>query len=117
MLPKTIFTSPQYKMFQRVIWSVSACWAIYLGVQSIPYYTHLGAGKEDYKKGKYTSAEVNFKAAVNDSKSYSDIDARKANALNNLAELYRTQGRYEEAENEYKQVVAITERLGEKHQG
>ena len=82
------------------------------------------AGKQDYQRGHYKEAEQQFKAALRQAKGLGwyyfggpERDPRLAAAINNLAELYRTQGRYSEAEPLFQRLASITEKLGNKHQG
>jgi tetratricopeptide (TPR) repeat protein len=113
---KNLLKSKKFKWFQRGIWGVSAVWAICIAVQSIPYYTHISNGKDAFKKGSYAQAETDFKAAIKDQQSFGGADRLRANAMNNLAELYRAQGRYPEAEDIYSQVVVMTKKLGERQE-
>lgn len=74
------------------------------------------AGLGAFQSGNYTAAEGHFRKAVNEAQR-SDTDAiLLAKSLNNLAETCRVQGKYAEAEQFYRQSVAIKERvLGEHH--
>jgi hypothetical protein len=94
-----VLLSPKFKWYRRIIWTVSIVWACFLLVQSIPYYNAIGKGESAYKTGDYIEAEKQFKIALSESEHFSNIDLRRAKALNNLAELYRTEARYKELEN------------------
>ena len=58
----------------------------------------MSAGAQAYAQGRYAEAEQHFKAALQEAKRFGSQDPRLATSLNNLAELYRVQGRYAEAE-------------------
>ncbi len=55
-------------------------------------------------------------AALKEAEKFGDQDPRLATSLNNLAELYRAQGKYEQAEPLYQRALAIAEKvLGPEH--
>lgn len=116
--------NPKAKWIRRGVWAVSLVFAGVIAIQSIPYYTYIGTGKQAYQQGHYKEAEPKFKAAMKEAEGLGwyyfggpERDPRLAAAINNLAELYRTQGRYLEAEPLYKRLLSIAEKLGNKHQG
>lgn len=100
----------KYKYLQRIIWAISMVWAVVVCVQSIPYYQSISAGKQAFKSGLYDQAEKHFKSALKTAESFHSQDSRLANALNNLAELYRTQARYADAEPIYKRLLSVAEK-------
>jgi len=74
------------------------------------------AGLAAYKQGKYAESTRHLKAALQAAESFGATDKRFAASLNNLAMLYRSQGRYAEAEPLYKRAFAIWEKtLGPEH--
>ncbi len=100
----------KYKYLQRIIWAASMIWALVVLVQSIPYYQSISAGKQSFKAGLYDQAEQHFKSALKTAESFHSQDSRLANSLNNLAELYRTQARYADAEPIYKRLLSVAEK-------
>ena len=68
------------------------------------------AGQEAYEQDRYTDAEKAWVAALKEAESFGPEDPRLATSLNNLAELYRTQGKYSEAEPLHKRAAAIYEK-------
>jgi tetratricopeptide (TPR) repeat protein len=111
-----IVSNTKFKWFTRGVWTVSIIWAVIVGVQSIPFYTAIGAGEAAYKTGNYNEAEVQFKKALTAAQSFSQTDPRRAKALNNLAELYRTQAQYSKAEPLYHAAVEEARQLGPGHE-
>ncbi len=76
----------------------------------------IAAGMEAYQQARYGEAERQFKAALREAENFGEQDPRFATSLNNLAELYRAQGNYTEAEPLYKRSLAIIEKvLGPEH--
>ena len=74
------------------------------------------AGTKAYQQGDYVEAEKQFKTAISEAGKFGEQDQRLAASLNNLAELYRTQGNYAQAEPLYKRSLAIYEKaLGPEH--
>ena len=77
---------------------------------------HSDAGLEAYQQGDYAEAEKQWMAAVRKAEAFEPQDPRLATSLNNLAELYHTQGQYAQAEPLYKRALAIYEKaLGPDH--
>ncbi len=84
--------------------------------QSTLWETHNDAGKEAYQAGRYAEAEKQFKFALAEAERLGPSDWRLATSLNNLAGLYDTQGKCEEAEPLFKRSLAIRENaLGPDH--
>ena len=74
------------------------------------------AGMEAYQQARYGEAKKWWLAALEKAETFGPDDQRLATSLNNLAELYRTQGKYAEAEPLYKRSLAIVEKaLGPEH--
>src|SRR5277367_3802098 len=107
-----ILENPKFKWYRRAVWTISIGYACWLAIQSAPFYTAIGAGESAYKAGQYPLAEEKFKIALVESEKFSATDPRRAKALNNLAELYRTQGRFKEAEPLYMSTVGLAHKLG-----
>jgi tetratricopeptide (TPR) repeat protein len=71
---------------------------------------------EAYKAGRYPEAEKQFLAALEVAKAFGPQDPRLATSLNNLAGLYRAQGKLQEALPLYQRALAIREKaLGPNH--
>ena len=74
------------------------------------------AGMSAYQRGDYAEATKQWEAALKEAQGFGAQDPRFATSLNNLAELYRAQGRYGEAEPLFKRSLAIWEKaLGPEH--
>jgi len=73
-------------------------------------------GLKAYNAGRYVEAETHLVAALAEAEKSAKDEPRLATSLNNLAELYRTQGRYGEAAPLFQRALSIRERLlGPKH--
>jgi len=84
--------------------------------QEIQWRKHLAAGAKAHQEGRYSDAVNSFQVAAKDAEAFGPQDPRLAISLNNLAELYRLQGKYAEAEPLYKRSLAIREKaLGPAH--
>ncbi len=69
-----------------------------------------------YQQADYAEAEKLLLAALKEAEKFGDQDPRLATSLNNLAVLYRTQGKYEQAEPLSQRALAIVEKaLGPDH--
>ena len=76
----------------------------------------MAAGNAAYQQGKYLEAEGLFVTALDVAERFGPEDPRLATSLNNLALLYKSQGRYEAAEPLHKRALAIKEKaLGPDH--
>ncbi len=74
------------------------------------------ARAQAYQQGRYLEAEKALQAALDEAERFGPQDLRLAASLNNLAELYRAQGKYAEAEPLHKRALAIGEKaLGPEH--
>ncbi len=83
------------------------------GAKSESYIT---AAQQAYQQADYAEAEKQLEAALKEAEAFGPDDVRLAASLNNLAELYRAQGRYADAEPLYKRALAIREKaLGPEH--
>ena len=74
------------------------------------------AGTQAYQQGRYGQAEKSWLAAVEQAKNFGDENVFLGVSLNNLAFLYRNQGKYAEAEPLHQRALAIREKvLGPEH--
>lgn len=73
-------------------------------------------GKRAYEHGRLGEAEEWFLKALEEAQSLETEKARLVTSLNNLAALYASEGRYDEAELHYQRSLALLEELqGPKH--
>ena len=76
----------------------------------------MDASMQAYQQGRYTEAEQFLLAALKEAKDFGEQDPRLATSLNNLALLYRAQGKYEQAEPLLPRALTISEKaLGPEH--
>ncbi len=69
-----------------------------------------------YQQADYAEAEKLLLAALKEAEKFGNQDPRLPTSLNNLAELYLTQGKYAQAEPLYQRALAIREKaLGPEH--
>ncbi len=93
-----------------------ALWPAHVLAQDGQWQSHDEAGVTAYLQGDYAEAERQFAAAVRTAKGFGPQDPRLAQSLNGLAELYRVQGRYDDAERLHKRALAIREAaIGAEH--
>ena len=78
--------------FVGVLWPAAAL------AQVEQWQSYMDAGVEAYLQGDYTEAEKQFAAALKEAEQFAPKDPRLATGLNSLAEVYRTEGKYAEAE-------------------
>ncbi len=77
---------------------------------------HTIAGHKAYRQGNFAEAHKQINIALKATRAFGTQDPRYATTLNNLAELYRAQGRYAEAEPLYRRSLGIREKaLGPVH--
>jgi CHAT domain-containing protein/Tfp pilus assembly protein PilF len=77
---------------------------------------HVDAGTSAYRAGDYRAAIARYEAALKEAQAFVESDPRLTGTLNNLAELYREQGRYEGAELLFRRSLEIREKvLGPDH--
>ena len=75
-----------------------------------------GTGQKAYQQGHYDEAQRNFESALKEAEQFGSDDARLATSLNDLASVYKAQGKYAEAEPLHKRALAIREKaLGPEH--
>ncbi len=93
-----------------------ALWPAYPSAQGDLWETYMAAATKAYQQGNYPEAEKQWAAALKEAEGFGPQDPRLATSLNNLAQVYRAQGRYAEAEPLYKRALAIQEKaLGPDH--
>jgi tetratricopeptide (TPR) repeat protein len=59
---------------------------------------HRDAAIQAFENGQYSEAEANWRAALHDAEEFDPDGPRARMTLNNLGELYRAEGNYEQAE-------------------
>ena len=93
-----------------------ALWLAYAWGQGGHWQSYMDAALAAHVDGDYAEAQKPFEAAVKSAESFGPEDPRLATSHNGLAEVYRAQGRYAEAESHHKRALAIREKtLGENH--
>ena len=91
-----------------------ALWLIYAPNQGAKWESYITAAQQAYQQADYAEAEKQSEAALKEAEAFDDV--RLATSLNNLALLYKAQGRYAEAEPLYQRSLAIREKaLGPEH--
>ena len=70
-----------------------ALWPAHAPAQGGLWETYMAAGAKAYQRGDYAQAEKQFGAALNEAQGFGPQDPRLATSLNNLAVLYKLQGR------------------------
>ena len=75
-----------------------------------PWERYTDAGTEAYQQRQYAEAEKQFLAALQEAQKLGPEDPRVGTSLNNLGVLYKTQGKYAEAEPLYQRALAIREK-------
>ncbi len=84
--------------------------------QETQWKKHMDAALEAHRQGHYGDAEKLMEAALKEAERFGPEDLRLGTTLNNLAELYRDQGKYAEAEPLYKRsLVIVVKVLGPEH--
>ena len=84
--------------------------------QGTEWETRMAGAVKAYQQGRTKDAERAFLAALKEAERFGPADPRLATSLNNLGVLYKTQGKYEEAESFYKRSLSIDEKaLGAEH--
>ncbi len=74
-----------------------AHWPVAAFAQAEQWQGHIDAGVSAYVKKNYAEAEKQFSAAVKQAELIGPQSKQLATSLNSLAEVYRTQGRLDEA--------------------
>src|SRR4051812_47495971 len=78
---------------------------------------HSRAGMAAFQRGDYRMAGARFQQAVKEAEAFGQRDARLGASLNNLANAYRLQRRFVDAEPLYRRSLAIREStLGPEHE-
>lgn len=81
-----------------------------------PWEFHMEDGQSAYDRGDYREAGKQYKAALRDAESFAPDDPRWAKNLNNLGEVFRSQGKYSSAEPLFQEASSIAEKsLGKSH--
>jgi len=84
--------------------------------QAAQWDVYMKDGNQAKEHGQYAEALKLYTLAIEEAEKFGPSDPRLATSLNNLAELYRTQGKYDAAEPLYKRSLAIYEKaLGPDH--
>jgi tetratricopeptide (TPR) repeat protein len=76
-----------------------------------PWEKHAWAGDNAYKEGNYAEAEKQCMAALRETEKFPPNDPRIAASHNNLGEIYRVLGKYEEAEQHLEQALVVAKRV------
>ena len=82
-----------------------------MNAQDTPWTTYIEAGKKALGAGDYAEAEKMYLLALKTAEEYGPSDTKLATSLNNLAVLYRTQGRDADAEPLQRRSLAIREKI------
>ena len=91
-----------------------ALWLMSAPNQGAKWESYITAAQQAYQQADYAEAEKQSEAALKEAEAFDDV--RLATSLNNLALLYKAQGRYAEAEPLYQRSLAIREKaLGPEH--
>jgi len=91
-------------------------WPVAASAQETRWETLMAEAVKAYQQADYAEAEKLFLAALKEAEKFGEQDPRFAASLNNLAELYRAQGKYTEAEPLLQRALAIGEKaLGPEH--
>ncbi|MBI3990363.1 MAG: tetratricopeptide repeat protein [candidate division NC10 bacterium] len=85
-------------------------------IQGTRWETYMEAAWKAYQQHRYAEAEKFLQAALKEVESFGPQDRRLATSLYGLADVYRAQGKYTEAEPLYQRALAIREKtLGPEH--
>ncbi len=99
-----------FVVFSIILVSTQAC------TQETQWEKHMAAAAKAYQEGRYADAEKSLQTTLKAAETFGPQDPRLTTSLNNLAVLYKTQGKYAEAEQLYKRSLEIREKaLGPKH--
>ena len=102
---KAAIVVPLLALFAPPVSAQESLWRIYIE-----------DGNKAYAAARYAEAEKLFKLAVAEAEQFGPTDVRLAVSLNNLALLYDTQAKYDQAEPLHKRSLAIDEQaLGPDH--
>jgi len=99
-----------------VVVALACWWPLTAPTQDPRWQALSAAGLKAYQQGRHPEAEKQFEAALEEAEGFGSRDLRIATSLNNLAVLYKLQGRYREAEPLLLRALAIREQaLGSEH--
>ena len=100
----------------RMIIAMLVALSLLTACAQTPWQKYNDAGVMAQEQARYAEAEELYLAALKEAESFGEQDTRLATSLNNLAELYRLQGKYIEAEPLHQRSLAIMEKaLGPEH--
>ena len=95
-------------------------WLFFLAVmpwaafgQTSGWDSTINAAARAYGQQKYDEAELQYMQAVKEAESFGPYDHRMGVTLNNLAELYLREAKYNEAESLFKRALGIWEKSSE----
>jgi tetratricopeptide (TPR) repeat protein len=92
---------------------VGACLALWASVaiaQGTLWETYLDAAKTAAQQGRHADAEKMFSVALKEAEQFGAQDVRVATTLSALADLYRGQNKWPEAEPLYRRALTIQEK-------
>ncbi len=86
-----------------------ALWPAHPFAQTGQWEKYMAAADAAYQTGNFAEAEKQFGAALKEAVRFGPKDTRLATSLNNLAFIYKVQGKYADAEPLYERSLAIVE--------
>ena len=93
-----------------------ALWPAHVLAQAGQWDNYMAAATSAYQQGNYAEAEKQLSAALREAEGFGLEDLRLATSLFVLAQTYKAQGRYAEAEPLFKRALGIMEKaLGPDH--
>ncbi len=93
-----------------------ALWPAHGLAQGGQWESYITAGQQAYQQADYAEAEKQFEAALKEAEAFGPDDVRLATSFDNLATIYRAQGKFGKAEPLAKRALAIVEKaLGPEH--
>ncbi len=96
-------------MSARMIIAMLVALSLPTACAQTPWQKYNDAGVVAQEQAFYAEAEDLYLAALKEAESFGEQDTRLATTLNNLAALYRLQGKYIEAEPLHRRALAILE--------
>ncbi len=85
-------------------------WPVAASAQETRWETLMAEAVKAYQQADYAEAEKLFLASLKEAEKFGNHDMRLAARLNNMAELYRAQGKYAQAEPLFQRALAIAEK-------